>query len=108
MCGCFPGGDVEQVVDVLKSVADLGGLIGWLEMNDEANDIEQYCSKSHPKVIAECSRRELVQRYCQGRGMHKTILDLANVLENKMNHKKQAILLRQINCMFIPRNQTNV
>ena len=92
---------MEQVVDILKSVNDFGGLIGWLEMNDEADNIEQYCSKSQPKAIAECSRRELVLRYCKGRDLNQTMFDLADVLENKMNNKRQAKDLQIITGMYI-------
>ena len=87
---------MAKVVDVLKSVKDFGGLADYLYMGDDTDNIEMYCGDSQPKARAECSRRELVLRYCRGRGLHQTIADIANVLEHDMTRKTQADALRGI------------
>ena len=89
------GGDVERVVQILKSVNNFGGLVNWLDMEGEANNIQQYCIIYEPNTPHECRMRQLVTRYCHGEGIHKTILDIAYVLEHRMGHKRQADALLQ-------------
>ena len=81
---------------VLNSV-DFQQLAGWLNMWDEARNIEQFCV-FQPRTSAGCCMRELLVCYCnsKSRGLHQTILDFVYALEHHMKLKRQANDLREI------------
>ena len=83
-------------MNVLNDV-DFQKLANWLDMGDEARDINEDCFRQ-PTNSAGCRRRELLVRHCssKGRGLHQTILDFAYALEHHMNLKRQANDLHEI------------
>ena len=86
------GVDVEEIVDVLEEVDDWKGLAGRLGINSLS--IEESCSGT---AITRCYRRQLVRTHCDKSCDEpgKAVADIAQILEKKMNMKKQARKLRK-------------
>ena len=95
MCYVLPGPDVEQTTSVLLDVKDWKGLANWL--NVRSNDIERNCVLDGTQ--ASCYRRTVVCRYYNSKGTDKwseIAESIAEVLETKMDHKRQAQQLRSL------------
>ena len=85
---------MELMVNVLKSVDDFDGLVGWLNLGDEAHSIKGNCVFESKTV--ECRYRRLIEAYCREKGLHETLQDLADVLERDMGRKRQSDALLKL------------
>ena len=76
---------------------DWEGLAGWLDI--KSSPIQSECQLKLNGAKHECYRRSLVQRYCDkhpSEGPKEVAEQIAQVLEDKMGHKLQADLLREL------------
>ena len=82
---------MARVVDILKEVEDFDGLISWLNLGsrDVTLFIEKPCKDPQRGPIFECRYRTLVDMYCRGRDLNRTLQDFAEALK-RMGKKAQA------------------
>ena len=98
---CVPGRDVEEMVKILINVESFDELVNWLNLRNKLNSFKGNCNQESMRV--ECYCRRLVDMYCQWKGLHETVQDLARVLEHDMHHMTQAEALLKLfrKCIYM-------
>ena len=95
---CFPAVvNVQKISEVLAGVDNWEGLAGWLNLAIEPIQVE--CQLKLNGARHECYRRSLVRRYCDMcpyESPKEVAEQIAQVLEEKMGHKRQAQQLREL------------
>ena len=89
--------DVQTISEVLSDVNDWVGLAGSLDLANSR--IETECAHESSGARHECYRRSLVRRYCDKwpSGSPEEVAEqIAQVLEERMDHKRQAQQLRKL------------
>ena len=94
MCVFLLDREVEAISHVIADVEDWQGLADWLSIG--RSSIEEGCARSNSPAM--CYRHELVRLYCNKLSSHSSKIteDIAHLLE-RMDHKRQAEQLRQLN-----------